>query len=113
VPYLDLHKLYRACDVYVTPSYAETFAHPLVEAMACGVPIVASELGAHREVAGDAAVYFPCFSEEALAARVREVADSAKLSQTLSRNGLQRSVEFSWEKHVEKLVRLARGLMPK
>ncbi len=112
VPYLELQKLYRACDVYVTPSYAETFAHPLVEAMACGVPIVASEIGAHREVAGDAAVYFPCFSEEVLAARVQEVAGSAALAQTLSSNGLQRSAEFSWEKHVEKLVRLARTLLP-
>jgi len=113
VPYLHLHKLYRASDVYVTPSYAETFAHPLVEAMACGVPIVASEIAAHREVAGDAGVYFPCFSEEALAARVQEVTGSVELSQRLSRNGLQRSAEFSWEKHVEKLVRLARSLMPK
>jgi len=112
VPYLELQKLYRACDVYVTPSYAETFAHPLVEAMACGVPIVASEIEAHREVAGDAAVYFPCFSGEVLATRVQEVAGSAALAQTLSSNGLQRSAEFSWEKHVEKLVRLARTFLP-
>jgi len=113
VPYLHLHQLYPACNLYVTPAYAETFAHPLVEAMACGVPIVASEIGAHREVAGDAGVYFPCFSEEALAARVREVAGSVELSQRLSHNGLQRSAEFSWEKHVEKLVGLARSLLPK
>ena len=113
VPYVHLHKLYRACDMYVTPAYAETFAHPLVEAMACGVPIVASEIAAHREVAGDAAVFFPRFSEEDLAARVREVAGSGELSQKLSRNGLQRAAEFSWEKHVEKLVRLAQSLIPK
>lgn len=113
VPYLNLHQLYRACDIYVTPSYAETFAHPLVEAMACGVPIVASDIPAHREVAGDAGVYFPCFSDEDLAARVEGVAGSRERSQTLSMNGLGRASEFSWEKHVEKLVRLARTLLPK
>ena len=113
VPYLHLHQLYRACDIYVTPSYAETFAHPLVEAMACGVPIVASDLGAHREVAGDAGEYFPCFSGEDLAARVADVASSTARSQTLSTNGLRRASEFSWEKHVEKLARLAGTLMPK
>lgn len=112
VPYLHLHQLYKACDIYVTPSYAETFAHPLVEAMACGVPIVASNLRAHQEVAGDAGVYFPCFSGEDLAARVADVASSTARSQTLSMNGLRRASEFSWEKHVEKLVRMARTLMP-
>ena len=111
VPYGQLHQLYRACDIYVTPAYAETFAHPLVEAMACGVPIVASELAVHQEVARDAAVYFPTFSSEALAVRVQHIANSTELSHALSRNGIQRSAEFSWEQHVEKLVRLARSLV--
>ncbi len=113
VPYLQLHQLYRVCDLYVTAAYAETFAHPLVEAMACGVPIVASDLAAHREVASDAGVYFPRFSDEALAARVQEVAGSMDLMRKLSLNGVNRAVEFSWEKHVEKLVRQARSLMPR
>ena len=48
VAYQQLHHLYRACDLYVTPAYAETFAHPLVEAMASGLPIVASDLPVHQ-----------------------------------------------------------------
>jgi len=40
VPYHLLHHIYRTCDIYVTPAYAETFAHPLVEAMASGLPTV-------------------------------------------------------------------------
>ncbi len=111
VPYRQLHHLYRACDLYVTPSYAETFAHPVVEAMSCGVPVVASDLPVHREVAGDAAVYFPRFSPEVLAQRVREVVNSPDLAQRLSRNGEQRAREFSWEKHVEQLVGVARELL--
>src|SRR5205807_1322178 len=43
VPYHLLHHVYKACNVYLTPAYAESFAHPLVEAMASGLPIVASD----------------------------------------------------------------------
>ena len=62
VPYSVLQHVIRACHIYVTAAYAETFAHPLVEAMACGLPIVASDLLVHREICGGAAVYFPRFS---------------------------------------------------
>ena len=111
IPYRHLHHLYRACDLYVTPSYAETFAHPVVEAMACGVPVVASDLAVHREVAGDAAVYFPRFSPGALAQQVRDVVQSPELAERLSLNGQRRAADFSWEKHVDQLAAVARDLL--
>ncbi len=111
IPYRQLHHIYQACDIYVTPAYAETFAHPVVEAMACSLPIVASDLPVHREVAGDAAVYFPRFSPEGLTEQVRNVVQSPELAQQLSRNGLQRSRDFSWEKHVDQLVNVAQRLL--
>ena len=54
-------------DVYVSAAYTETFAHPLVEAMASGIPVVASDIPVHREICADAAKYFPTFSAQALA----------------------------------------------
>jgi glycosyltransferase involved in cell wall biosynthesis len=111
VPYRSLHHLYRACHVYVSPAYTETFAHPLVEAMSTGVPVVASDLPVHREICGDAAVYFPRFSPEALAERVLETHGSPELAEKLSRNGLRRARDFSWNEHVERLVALARELV--
>jgi glycosyltransferase involved in cell wall biosynthesis len=111
IPYRQLHHLYQACDLYVTPAYAETFAHPVVEAMACGLPVVASDLPVHREVARDAAVYFPTFAPEVLAEQVRNVVRSTELAQQLSRNGLLRSKDFSWEMHVDQLVSVAQGLL--
>jgi len=111
VPYRSLHKVYGACDIYVTPAYAESFAHPLVEAMASGLPIVASDLPAHREVCRDAALYFPRFSPEALAERVADIATSPDLTAKLSRRGLQRSSDFSWQKHVTDLITLAKTLV--
>ena len=109
IPYGLLRHLYRACDLYVTPAYAETFAHPLVEAMASGLPVVASDLAVHREICGEAALYFPRFSPEVLAEQVVH-AQSAEQARTMRDLGMVRSRDFSWDKHVEELLRLARCL---
>jgi glycosyltransferase involved in cell wall biosynthesis len=111
VAYGSLHHLYRACDIYVTPAYAESFAHPLVESMSCGRPVVASDLPVHREICGDAGVYFGRFSPDELADRVLQIYKSQELAQTLSQNGLRRAREFSWSQHVARLIDLARELM--
>ena len=110
VPYSQLHHVYKRCHVYVTPAYAESFAHPLVEAMASGRPVVASDLEVHREVCGDAALYFPKFSADELASRVVEVAENPRCAESLSANGLRRSRDFSWSQHVRQLVDLAKSL---
>lgn len=111
VPYRHLHHLYRACDVYVTAAYTETFAHPLVEAMSCGLPIIASDLPVHREICGNAALYFPRFSTESLAAQLLGLSRSQALRQGLARIGRDRARCFSWQLHVNKLLQLAEGLL--
>ena len=111
VDYRHLHKLYRACDIYVTAAYAETFAHPLVEAMASGLPIVASDLPVHREITAGAAQYFNAFSPEELADRVLDLAESPSLRAGQIRSGLQRAKDFSWAKHVDDLARLSAALL--
>jgi glycosyltransferase involved in cell wall biosynthesis len=111
VPYSLLHQVYRACSIYVTPAYAESFAHPLVEAMASGVPVVAADTGVHREICQDAAVYFQRFSPEDLAERVCQIATSDQLAPELADRGLKRSRGFSWSRHVDELLNLARNLL--
>jgi glycosyltransferase involved in cell wall biosynthesis len=110
VPYRMLHHLYHACDIYVTPAYTETFAHPLVEAMASGLPVVASDLPVHREICDDAALFFPRFSPELLADCVMQVHQSSALREQMSAAGLKKSRQFSWQVHVEHIVRLAGDL---
>lgn len=110
VPYSLLHHLYESCDFYVTPAYAETFAHPLVEAMASGLPVIASDLPLHREICGEAGMYFPRFSAEALAERITQLSDSETKRTRMRDMGLIRCREFSWSKHVEALLKLARHL---
>jgi glycosyltransferase involved in cell wall biosynthesis len=111
ISYRSLHHLYRACHVYVSPAYAESFAHPLVEAMSSALPVVASDLPVHREICEDAGLYFSRFSAEELAERILEIQASPELAQKLSRNGLRRANDFSWSTHVDRLLDMARNLM--
>jgi len=111
VPYHLLHHVYRACDLYVTPAYVETFAHPLVEAMASALPVIASDLAVHREVCEDAALYFPAFSPDVLAETVSRVAQSPEVSAKMSERGLDRSRDFSWKDHVAQVLAIAESLL--
>jgi glycosyltransferase involved in cell wall biosynthesis len=111
VPYQQLHQLYSRSDIYVTPAYTETFAHPLVEAMNCGLPIVASDIPIHREICGSAAVYFPRFSAPQLAERVSQLVALPAEMKRLAAVGSQRSHLFSWNTHVEKILELAGRLV--
>ena len=110
VPYSLLHHVYRSADVYVTPAYAESFAHPMVEAMSSGLPVVASDLPVHREICRDAGVYFSRFSPEDLAQRILEVAGCSELASQLAQAGIVRASAFSWKRHVDQILSLAREL---
>jgi glycosyltransferase involved in cell wall biosynthesis len=111
VPYQQLHQLYSQCDIYVTPAYTETFAHPLVEAMSSGLPIVASDISVHREICGSAAVYFPRFSAPELAERVSQLVALPPEMKRMAALGLQRSHLFSWDTHVEQILELVERLV--
>jgi glycosyltransferase involved in cell wall biosynthesis len=110
VPYSLLHHVYRSADVYVTPAYAESFAHPLVEAMSSGLPVVASDLPVHREICGDAGVYFERFSPQDLAQRILAIAGSSGLAGHLAQAGIVRASAFSWKRHVDQILSLARDV---
>ena len=112
IPNRLLHHVYRACQIYVTASYAETFAHPLVEAMACKLPVVASNLPVHREICRDAAIYFNCFSPQELAQCILELSGRQELGTKMSDAGESRSRAFSWARHTEELLAVMKSLVP-
>ena len=110
ITYQQLHQVYSRADLYVTPAYTETFAHPLVEAMSSRLPVIASDIPVHREICGNAAVYFERFSAEALASAVTRVAKSPEDAESMGIRGNSRADEFSWKVHVEKILAMARNL---
>ena len=65
----------------------------------------------HREICGDAGIYFPRFSPDGLAERVLEIQESPELREDLARNGLRRARDFSWTEHVDGLIALAQELV--
>jgi glycosyltransferase involved in cell wall biosynthesis len=113
IPYSQLHQIYGACDIYVTPAYTETFAHPLVEAMACGLPIVASDLAVHREITNGLALFYEKFSAADLAEKVTQLFDSPSLYSDLRESGLCQAQSFSWKDHAKRLLEISRALASK
>ena len=97
--------LYHQHDVFIFPSVNETFGHPLIEAMASGIPVVAADIGVNREVCGDSALYFPPFSSEILTQQVARLTADADLRKRMIDQGRARVQErFSWNRHVDRLL---------
>ncbi len=92
-----LPTIYAAADLLVMPSRIEGFGLTVLEAMACGTPVVCSRAASLPEVGGDAVVYFDPEDPEELAGTIERVLDSKILMASLSAKGLERAKRFTWE----------------
>jgi glycosyltransferase involved in cell wall biosynthesis len=93
----ELLDLYRGAMLYLDPTRYEGFGYGVLEAMACGTPIVASRVTSIPEVVGDAAVLCEPESTEAFADGVRRIAGDARFRDALRARGLSRAAAFTWE----------------
>ena len=98
VPHNKLDALYSGADALVFPSRIESFGLPVLEAMACGTPVVASNRSAVPEIAGDAALAVDPDDVSALANALRQVIEDPALRETLVAKGLDRARHFTWER---------------
>lgn len=98
----------KSSAIYVTCSRTEGFGIPVVEAMAAGCPIVATDIPIHREVAGDAALYFPEGDARALGETLFKLLSDDALRETLAANGVRRSANFSWSRAAERTLQVYR-----
>ena len=105
---IEHHKLTDALntyDAFVFPSLAETFGFPMVEAMRAGIPLIVSDIPIHREICGDAALYFELSNPEDLVERLKELDQDPDLRGALLSRAKERTAnEFSWEKHITSLL---------
>jgi glycosyltransferase involved in cell wall biosynthesis len=104
IPDEDLVRLYNGADAFVYASLYEGFGLPVLEAMACGVPVVTSRVGSLPEVAGDAAYFVDPLSVDSIAQGLWDVVRDAVMRRHLVVLGLARAQQFSWR-------RLATGLL--
>ncbi len=99
----DLPALYSDAVCLAYPSLYEGFGFPVLEAMACGTPVITSTLSSLPEVAGDAALMVDPYDVEALSDALRQVLDSAVLRADLSVRGLAQAAQFTWARTARQL----------
>ena len=94
---VDLPAVFSLADLYLYPSNLEAFPIPITEAMACGTPILTSNVNGLREIAGDAALLIDPSDTELIANGMAQILSNSELRESLSRKGLERSSLFSWD----------------
>jgi glycosyltransferase involved in cell wall biosynthesis len=108
-----LAAVYRRAVLVLQPSDAEGFGLPVAEAMACGAPVLASDIPVLREVAGEAAEYRPVGDVDAWVDGVLRMLDEGvEARQTRREAGLERACRYGWASHVGALVGIYRQALP-
>ncbi|MHC4884319.1 MAG: glycosyltransferase family 4 protein [Planctomycetota bacterium] len=106
VPEGDLPALYADADCLLFPSEAEGFGLPILEAMACGTPVITTDIPVLREVSGDAALLCKAGDLKSLRCALEEVLTDEKTAVDLRTAGLSHSRSYTWERHSRKVLDL-------
>jgi glycosyltransferase involved in cell wall biosynthesis len=107
----DLPALYNAADLFAFPSLYEGFGLPVLEAMACGTPVVTSHRSSLPEVTGDAAVLVDPYDIDAIATAMLKILTDPILAENLHARGMQRAKEFSWERTARETLAVYQKVM--
>lgn len=107
----DLPKLYTCAAAMIYPSIYEGFGLPPLEAMACGTPVITSNVSSIPEVVGDAGYTVNPYDIDALSGAIREVLEDEQLSNRMIKLGLTQAFQFTWEKTAEETVHVYRNVL--
>ena len=106
----DLPAIYSQCEIFLYPSLRESFGIPMLEAMACGVPVITSNTSSMPEVAGDAAILIDPFKPEEITEAIIQILDNNELRSDLIEKGLIRAAEFSWRAMAQNVLGIYRQM---
>lgn len=107
----DLPAVYSMADLLLYPSRLEAFPTPIAEAMACGTPIVTSDVNGLEEIAGDAAIGVDPEDPRAICEAMKRVLGDPGLAAELARRGLERSKRFSWDSCARQTLEILESLV--
>ena len=111
IPHEELPLLYASSKILLYPSFYEGFGLPILEAMACGVPVITSNVSSMPEAGGDAALYVDPNSLEDIQKKLDEVLEDKDLRDNLIKKGFKQAKKFSWEKCAEKTAEIYKSVI--
>lgn len=106
VPDEDLVQIYNQAELFVYPSLFEGFGLPPLEAMSCGLPVIASDTSSLKEVIGDAGILVKAGNEHELGNKVLNVIENKEIKEKLKEKSLAQAKKFNWEETAQKTIDL-------
>ena len=106
---LDKEFLFNLASLFIYPSFFEGFGFPVLEAMSCGVPVIASNNSSISEIAGDAAILIDPTRPQEISNAMKEVLLTGNLRSILIEKGVVRAKEFNWQKTARSTLNILTG----
>lgn len=100
----ELPLLYSSAQLLLYPSFYEGFGLPIVESMACGIPVITSNVSSMPEVGGEAALYIDPYDVSDIKDKLKMVMEDSKLRENLIKKGFNQAMKFSWEKAAKETI---------
>jgi len=111
VPNTEMPAIINQCKVFLYPSLRESFGIPILEGMACGVPVITSNTSSMPEIAGDAAILVDPTKSDGIVAAIERILGDEKFRDSLCVKGIERAAQFSWKHMAEKYLELYKELL--
>lgn len=104
IPFDELPSVYNLASLFLYPSLRESFGMPIIEAMACGIPVITSNTSSMPEVAGEAAILIDPRKPMDIAEAIQKILDNKALQEEMKKIGLARAAGFSWKNTAQQVL---------
>ena len=106
VPNVEMPQIINQCSIFLYPSLRESFGIPILEGMACGVPVITSNTSSMPEIAGDAAAIVNPLKSDEIVEAMEHILSDHEYRKILCEKGIERAKKFSWKNMAEKYLEL-------